>query len=156
MIEIEIPGREEPLRIQTVALDYNGTIAVDGILLPAAAERIRTLSACVDVCILTADTYGTVAQQCRGLGVAVKTFPREGAAVCKEAIVRELGSGVCAVGNGFNDIQMFDAAELAVAVLGREGMCAQLLSHADVLVTSPEDALDLLLKTNRLRATLRN
>lgn len=51
---------------------------------------------------------------------------------------------------------MFDAAELAVAVLGREGMCAQLLAHADVLVTSPEDALDLLLKVNRLRATLRN
>ena len=156
MIEVKIPGREKALRIQTVALDYNGTIAVDGVLLPAAAERIRELSTHVDICVLTADTYGTVMQQCRELGVAVKTFPQEGAAVRKEAIVRKLGSGVCAVGNGFNDIQMFDAAELAVAVLGREGMCAQLLAHADVLVTSPEDALDLLLKANRLRATLRN
>ena len=100
MIEVKIPGREKALRIQTVALDYNGTIAADGVLLPAAAERIRELSTHVDICVLTADTYGTVMQQCRELGVAVKTFPQEGAAVCKEAIVRKLGSGVCAVGNG--------------------------------------------------------
>ena len=32
MIIIEIPGRE-PLRIDHVVLDYNGTVAVDGLLL---------------------------------------------------------------------------------------------------------------------------
>ena len=49
MIEVKIPGREKALRIQTVALDYNGTIAADGVLLPAAAERIRELSTHVDI-----------------------------------------------------------------------------------------------------------
>lgn len=156
MIEINIPGREETLRIRAVALDYNGTIARDGLLLEGAADRIRQLTPLVDVYVLTADTYGTVAQQCEGLGVTVKTFPRAGAALCKEEIVRGLGAGVCAVGNGFNDIQMFDAAELALAVLEKEGVCAALLPHADVLVTAPEDALDLLLRSDRLRATLRN
>ena len=156
MITIEIPGRERPLELSALVLDYNGTIARDGELLPEAAERICALSGMLDVYVLTADTYGNVEKQCAGMDVKVKTFPREGAAFCKEAIVRELGSGVCTVGNGFNDILMFDAADLAVAVMEREGVCAALISHADVLVTSPADALDLLLKPDRLRATLRS
>ena len=50
---------------------------------------------------------------------------------------------------------MFDLSDLAVAVIEGEGMCAGLLSHADVLVTSACDGLDLLLKPDHLRATLR-
>ena len=42
MIEIEIPGREK-LVLKTLLLDYNGTIAADGILLPALSERIKEL-----------------------------------------------------------------------------------------------------------------
>ena len=110
MIEIEIPGWARPLQIRSVVLDYNGTIARDGTLLPGAAERIRALSRQAAVYVLTADTYGTVEAQCAGLGVTVKTFPRAGAAACKEEIVRALGEGVCAVGNGLNDIPMCDAA----------------------------------------------
>ena len=154
MIKIDIPGRET-LEISFVVLDYNGTVARDGILLPAAAERIRALTALVPVYILTADTYGTVEAQCRDLGAAVRTFPRAGAARCKREIVECLGGGVFAVGNGFNDIEMFDAAAMSVAVMEREGVCAALLPHADVFVAAPEDALDLLLKPDRLRATLR-
>ena len=156
MIEIEIPGRDQPLRITSVVLDYNGTIARDGVLLEAAAERIRRLTGRAAVYILTADTYGTVEAQCSGLGAEVRTFPREGAASCKLDIVRGLGGGVCAVGNGLNDIEMCRAADLSIGVVEREGLCAALLPHVDVLVTAPEDALDLLLQTNRLRATLRS
>lgn len=155
MLTIDIPGREKTLNLSAVVLDYNGTIARDGQLLPEAAERISALRDLVDVYVLTADTYGNVRKQCEGLGVTVETFPRDGAALCKEAIVRKLGSGVCTVGNGFNDIQMFDAADLSIAVMEREGVCAALIGHADILVTSPADALDLLLKPDRLRATLR-
>ena len=155
MITVDIPGREAPLQIRHVVLDYNGTIARDGQLLPEAAQRITALAEQVPVYILTADTYGNVEAQCRPLNVCIKTFPQAGAAVCKARIVSDLGLGVCAVGNGFNDIPMFDAAELAIAVMEREGVCAKLISHADVLTASPADALDLLLKPDRLRATLR-
>ena len=155
MLNIEIPGRET-LEIRHVVLDYNGTVAVDGALLPGLAQRIAALKESVSVTVLTADTYGTVRAQCEPLGVAVQTFPRAGAARCKEEIVRGLGGGVACVGNGFNDIQMFGAAALSIAVLEREGLCAALLSHADVLVSSPLDALDLLLRPQRLRATLRS
>lgn len=155
MITIEIPGRA-PLTIRSLVLDYNGTIARDGILLEEVPPRIAKLREVLDIYVLTADTYGTVAQQCAAMDIAVRTFPRENAAVCKEAIVRQLQGSVFAVGNGFNDIPMFDAADLSVAVLEKEGLCASLLLHADVLVTSPADALDLLLCPDRLRATLRN
>ncbi|MFR3751507.1 MAG: hypothetical protein ACLTW9_02625 [Enterocloster sp.] len=55
------------------------------------------------------------------------------------------------LGNGFNDIQMFDAAQLSIAVLGAGGYVRALLSHASVVVRSIEDGLDLLLKPDRLR-----
>lgn len=154
MIEISIPGRET-LRIEHLVLDYNGTIAVDGLLIEGVQERIEQLLPHVAIHVLTADTYGTVTAQCEPLGIHVEKFPREGAAACKKAIVERL-SGVCAVGNGYNDIPMFDSAELAIAVLEGEGMCSSLLLHGDVLVKSILDGLDLLLRPVRLRATLRS
>lgn len=154
MIQVDIPGRET-LTIEHIALDYNGTIAFDGTLLPGISERIQALSQVAQVYVLTADTYGTVQAQCAGLGAEIKTFPRAQAALCKEEIVRALGAHVACVGNGFNDIEMFDLAELSIAVLDGEGMCAKLLPHADVLTRSGVEALDLLLYTDRLKATLR-
>ena len=50
---------------------------------------------------------------------------------------------------------MFALCDLAVAVIEGEWMFAGSLSHADVLVTSACDGLDLLLKPDHLRATLR-
>lgn len=154
MLTIEIPGRPA-LKLDHLVLDYNGTVAVDGALLESVRRRIPQLKEHLTVHVLTADTYGTVAAECRPLGVEVETFPRQGAALCKERIVKALAGGTVCFGNGFNDIQMFDAADLSVAVLEGEGLCAALLTHADVAVASAADALDLLLKPDRLRATLR-
>ena len=64
-------------------------------------------------------------------------------------------AGAQPAGNGFNDIKMFDIAGLSIAVMDKEGVCAALIPHADVLVRSAEEALDLLIYTDRLRATLR-
>lgn len=155
MISIQIPGRGL-LELSHLVLDYNGTIAVDGLLAPGVAERLLALKDMVGVHVLTADTYGTVRAQCEPLGVALQTFPREGAAACKAQIVSSLEGAVACVGNGFNDIQMFDLADLAIAVLDREGMCEGLLAHADVLVPGAAEALDLFLKPDRLKATLRS
>lgn len=154
MIRIEIPGWES-LDICHIVMDYNGTAAVDGVFLAEAKERILKLKEMAQLYILTADTYGTVKEQCRSLGIEVMTFPREGAAKCKEEIVKGLSGGVVCLGNGLNDIQMFDAADLSIAILEKEGLCGRLLNHADVLVPSFTAGLDLLLKPNRLRATLR-
>ena len=154
MIKIEIPGKET-LCIHHVVLDYNGTVAVDGMLLEEPKPRLQALLKEVTVTVLTADTYGTVRAECEPLGLQVETFPREGAAKCKAEIVKNLSGGKACFGNGFNDCEMFDLADLSVAIMEGEGLCTALLSHAHVVVRSAADALDLLLKPDRLRATLR-
>ncbi|MEG1683490.1 MAG: ATPase P [Oscillospiraceae bacterium] len=156
MLTIQIPGRETPLTLAHVVLDYNGTLAKDGLLLPGVAERLTALARSVTVTVLTADTYGTAASQCSALPVTLATFPQDGAAQCKADIARSLVGGVAALGNGYNDILLLDAATLSIAVLEQEGLCGALLAHAEILVRSPCDGLDLLLQPNRLRATLRS
>ena len=79
MIQIEIPGRET-MEIRHVVLDYNGTVAVDGLLLEDVRQRLARLKELAPVYVLTADTYGTVRTQCEDLGIQVMTFPRSGAA----------------------------------------------------------------------------
>lgn len=155
MINIEIPGRE-PLAVSHIILDYNGTIAEDGELLEKVKEPLLKLKERAELHVLTADTYGSVKKQCEPLGIDVRTFPREGAAVCKREIVKSLSGGRVCIGNGFNDIEMFDVSDLSVAVINAEGMCAKLIAHADVFAMSIKDALELFLKPDRLRATLRS
>jgi soluble P-type ATPase len=50
---------------------------------------------------------------------------------------------------------MFAASALAIVVVGQEGACVKSLLAADIVVTSPLDAMDLLLRPKRLVATLR-
>ena len=154
MLTINIPGREE-LVLSHLILDYNGTIAEDGSIIEGIAPRLEELSRVLRIYVITADTHGTAASRCAGLPVEVKTFPTTRVGAIKAAEARKLSGGVACIGNGFNDIQMSDACDLSVCVIGREGCCGALLSHTDVVVTSIHDALDLLLKTDRLRATLR-
>lgn len=155
MLRFDIPGRE-PLLLEHLVLDYNGTIALDGKLLPQAAAGIINLKEHLAVHILTADTHGTVREECACLGVPIHTFPSAGAGAHKARIVSELSGGVCCVGNGFNDMPMFKVAALSIAVLGHEGAWGPLLSKADVVTASIADALDLLLQKGRLAATLRS
>lgn len=154
MIRIDIPGRET-LAIEHVLLDYNGTIAVDGLLAPGVSECMRKLAELAHVAVLTADTYGTAGAQCAPLGVEVVTFPRAGAAEFKQAYAEKLDGQIACLGNGFNDMGMFDQADLAIAILDTEGTYAGLLGHADILARSAEEGLSLLLYPDRVRATLR-
>lgn len=154
MILVEIPGREA-LAIEHVLLDYNGTIAFDGMLVPDAAELIGQLAQQAHVAVLTADTYGSVHGQCDPLGVEVVTFPRAGAAAFKRDYAQALDGQVACLGNGFNDVGMFDGADLRIAVLDGEGAYAGLIAHADILARSATEGLDLLLNPDRIRATLR-
>ena len=154
MLTINIPGRGE-LALSHLVLDYNGTIAEDGLIIPGIAARLEQLRENLDICVITADTHGTAARRCEGLPLKVLTFPTTEVGAIKAAQVRVLEGGVVTIGNGFNDIPMSDAADLSIGVMGPEGCCGKLAAHCDILVTSIHDALDLLLKPDRIRATLR-
>ena len=154
MLSIKIPGREE-LILNHLILDYNGTIAEDGEIIEGIRPRLAELAKELSIYVITADTHGTAAKKCEGLPLQVLTFPTTEVGRIKAEETGKMEGGVITIGNGFNDIQMSDAADLSICVIGREGCCGALLAHSDVVVTSIEDALDLLLKTDRLRATLR-
>ncbi len=144
------------LEICNLVLDFNGTIATDGKIIDGIQEKIAAIKAQgVNVYCLTADSYGTATPQCEAAGIEVKSFPLAEAGMEKAKIVESLSGDSAVVGNGLNDIPMLDAADMAVAVIGPEGCCGKLLTHADVVVTSIFDALDLLLKPTRVKGLLR-
>lgn len=155
MININIPGIKN-YSIENIVFDYNGTIATEGKIADTTREKLAILCDIANVYVLTADTYGSAAKECEGLNLTLKTFPRDDAAVYKKKIVEDIGKDktIC-FGNGYNDIKMFEVAELSVAVLEKEGMCAKLLMSSDVIVKSIEDGINLLLNTKALIATLR-
>lgn len=155
MIEIDIPGLRR-VHIENVALDMNGTIAVDGVVAEDVAARVRRLAASVKVSLLTAGTFGGVEETAAVLGIEAVVVRPGDEARQKADFVHSLDHETCAaIGNGANDVMMLNAAALAIGVLGREGMASDVARVADVIVKCPVDALDLLLNPKRLVATLR-
>jgi P-type E1-E2 ATPase len=159
MIEVDIPGYRT-FRLRHLVLDVNGTLALDGALLPGVAERLAALRGELEVHLITADTHGRQKEIDRQLGLVAVILPSPPPAgsqqEAKAAFVRELGAeGVVAMGNGNNDAGMVEAAGLGVAVLGPEGSATRTLTAADVVCGSINEGLDLLLHPDRLRATLR-
>lgn len=155
MIFFSIPGRGN-FTISNIVLDYNGTIASDGRIIEEIKPLLAQLKEKANIFVITADTYGTAARECAALGLGVKTFPRENVAINKKELVESLGAQqTVAFGNGCNDAAMFQVAALSVAVLEEEGLYAPLLAHADILVRSMAEGLQLLLSPNRVVADLR-
>ena len=156
MLIYEIPGRDN-IEIKNIVFDYNGTIAVDGKLIAGVQELINKLSESANIYILTADTYGTVEKECKGINAKVLTFPKENAGESKKEIVKNLsGSNTVCLGNGFNDIPMFLEAILSIGIIEGEGISGKLLSKADIVARSIMEALEILLNKNMIKATLRN
>jgi soluble P-type ATPase len=155
MLQIAIPGRD-PLTLRHLALDLNGTLAVDGHVVDGVAARLDALRAHLQLHVLTAGTHGThgYMDECAMvLGLQPLAI---GTGTKKRHHVRTLGpEQVVALGNGANDVLMLREAALAIAVLGPEGLCADALAAADVVVADPCAGLDLLLHPARLVAALR-
>ena len=63
-MQIEVPGYKV-LNLKYLVLDYNGTIAVDGRMPESIQQRIIVLSKELMIYVLTADTHGTVEDNCR-------------------------------------------------------------------------------------------
>jgi P-type E1-E2 ATPase len=155
MIDMVIPGRD-PLHLKYLVLDMNGTLALDGQLLPGVRERLELLSAQLEIWLISADTHGTLSALAPTLKVNLRRMEPQAGAAQKGALVEELGAAqVAAIGNGANDADMLHRAALGIAVLGPEGLAAVCLTAADLLVPNIETALDLLLRSRRLVATLR-
>lgn len=155
MINIVVPGLGE-YQIAHLVLDVNGTIAVDGQLLPGVLERLDALRRDLDVRLVTADTHGAQAMLDAALGIsAVRVTPGHESDQ-KGRYVRTLGAAsVVAIGNGANDVDMLRSAAVGIAVMGGEGLAAGAAQAADIIAREITEALDLVLHPARITATLR-
>ncbi|MGI9860277.1 ATPase P [Moorella naiadis] len=155
MLTYQMPG-QKIITIKQVVLDFNGTLACDGELLPGVAARLQYLAADTRLYVLTADTFGTAARACRDLPVQLSRVDPLNGGEDKERLVIALGAEhTAAVGNGHNDTQMLARAALGLLVLGPEGAAGRAVMAADVVFTGILPALDFLLKPKRVVATLR-
>ena len=156
MIEIRIAGWGSA-SLEHLVLDFNGTLARDGRLLPGVRPRLGRLAARLRIHVLTADTFGRAARELRGCPCRVVVLGPRPQDRAKARFVRRLGARrVVAVGNGRNDRGMLKAAVLGFALLGAEGAAAESLFAADAVFSDMRDALDALLRPLRLTATLRS
>ena len=156
MIIIDIPGREQ-LTLKYLVMDFNGTIAVDGVLIPGVREKLTMISGKINTCILTADTFGTARKALEGLDLTVSLVERENQNTRKAEYISSLDDEkVAAIGNGMNDSLMLKNAALGIAVIEGEGASSMSIRNADIVCRSIHDALDLLIHTKRIVATLRN
>ena len=155
MIEIHIPGGKH-LKLKHLVLDYNGTLAFDGELLPKVKETLIALAPKIDVHVLTADTFGKARDRLDGVPCHVEIIPKDNQDNGKLNYVEKLGAdSVISIGNGRNDKLMLKDAALGIAVIQEEGASADTLLAADVICTDIISALELLFNPLRLVATLR-
>jgi soluble P-type ATPase len=156
MIEIQIPGRGV-FKLQHIVLDYNGTLAVDGELLPGVKSTLQALARDMEVHVITADTFGKVRSRLEDVPCTISVLPPENQDKGKLDYVRSLGAQhTVAIGNGRNDRLMLKEAGLGIVVILGEGCAVETLSSADVVCTDILSALELLMNPLRLAATLRN
>jgi soluble P-type ATPase len=156
MIDLDIPGFGA-FSIRHLVLDYNGTLALNGSLLPGVRELLGMLAPSLEIHVVTADTFGTAAQHLSGLPVRLTIIPEGEQAEAKLEYIRGLGAGsVIAIGNGRNDRKMLEAAAIGIFTVQKEGGSLRALSRADVITTNVLDALELLRYPKRLVATLRS
>jgi soluble P-type ATPase len=149
----EVPG-SATLELEHVVLDLNGTLTDRGELIKGVSERLHKVAAQFELHLLSADTFGTMAEISRELGLDAV---RISTGTEKQCFVETLGAERCAaIGNGNNDELMLKSSALGIAVIGREGTSPRALAAADLACASILDALDLLLDERALAATLRS
>lgn len=156
MIELAIPGLAE-LRLRQLVLDYNGTLAEDGVLVPGVGDAIERLSGALAIHVVTADTFGSAARQLAQLPCSLDVLEPGAQDEAKLRFVEQLGAGrTVAVGNGRNDALMLRAAAVGIAVMLREGAAWRAIEHADIVCSDILHALELLTHPRRMVATLRS
>ena len=155
MIEIAIPGRGT-YRLNHLLLDLNGTIALDGEIIPGVEERLQELGKLLNVSVITADTRGNAQRLKESLGVEIHKIETSKEEAQKLAQVQRLGrENTVAIGNGSNDVSMLRESALGICMLGQEGTSLEAMMNADLVVPDINAALKLLLNPDRLIATLR-
>lgn len=156
MIEVNIP-EFHPFTFEHLILDYNGTLAIDGIIIPGVKKMLDSLSTNLDIHVITADTFGSAVKYLNDVECKLHILGKENQAIAKLDFIKGLGAEKCfCIGNGRNDHLMLKNAGLGIAVIQKEGAAFETIADADIICNSISDALELLLFPKRLVASLRS
>lgn len=155
-MHLSIPGYGD-LNLNYLVMDYNGTLAIDGILIDGVKDALNVLSRQISLHVLTADTFGKAKAGLAGIDCILNILADKDQQAGKLDYVRSLGAEqTVSIGNGRNDQRMLKASALGIAVILQEGASGETVQAADVVCTSILSALDLLCNPLRLKATLRS
>lgn len=155
MIKVAIPGIGE-LSLEHVVFDVNGTLAVDGKLLPGVPDLFQELKQHLTIHLLTADTHGKQSRIDQVLGLEAVRIQAGDEKEHKANFIRTLDPRqTIAIGQGANDALMMEAARIGICVLSPEGTALETLLKADLVVPDINSALEILLHPIRLKASLR-
>lgn len=154
MILIQRPG-QEPLEIEFILSDFEGTLATDQRVHPKVKDKINLLSKRVKVTIFTTGEKERVSDVLRNVNAEVIYLKEGEASQGKLNLLEQLGADrAVAIGNGVNDLAMIEHSALGIVVMNREGTLAGVIGKADLVFMTILDALDFLLKPLRQKATL--
>jgi soluble P-type ATPase len=154
MIILQRPGRN-PLEIEFLLLNFEGTLATDRRVHPKAKDKLNLLSKRTKIYILAKGEQEAIREILRKVIAEVAFFIEGEASQGKLDLLRQLGAAnTVAIGNGLDDAAMIEEAGLGICVIGKEGGSAEAIKKADVVFTDILDALDFLLKPLRHKAAL--
>ena len=146
---------DETLEINTIVLDLNGTLSVNGVIpseIPGLLSQLKKLD--VRLILLSGDIRGNAQKLADDLGMELVVAKN---AHEKEKAILQLEPETCAaVGNARIDIGAFKHAKLSIATLQAEGIHVDILKYVDILVPSVADALNLFINKKSLLATMKN
>lgn len=155
MIEMNIPG-QGILQLEYLVCDVNGTLAMDGVLLPGISTVMKKIQDRLTVFLITADTHAKQSKINFELGIEVKIIQKGHEIEQKRNFITQLGpEKVIAIGQGANDSGMLKEAAIGICVFSEEGTSIDALMSSDIIVKDGLTALKLVQNPMRMVATLR-
>lgn len=155
MISVNVPGVGD-INLEHVVFDVNGTLAVDGKLIPGIPDLLQDLGQLLNIHLLTADTHGKQIEIDQQLNLEAVRIQVGDEMRQKAQYINQLGaSRTAAVGQGANDTLMLEAARIGICVISAEGTALDTLLKADLVVPDILSALEILINPTRLKASLR-
>ncbi len=156
MIQVNIPAYGEVL-LRHLVMDYNGTLAIDGIPVKGVKHMLDKLMKDLKIHIITADTFGKVREELDENTYTIHIIRGPDQAKAKLDYINQLDpKTVVALGNGRNDRFMLKHARIGICLLQDEGASPESLLAADIVSTNIIQAFHILMHPKRLIATLRS
>jgi len=152
-MKIEIP-KGNTIEINTIILDLNGTLSVNGIVNEQTKIIIKKLKNIgYKIVLISGDIRGTAKEISEELNIDLFL----GTSSNEKALQMQQfnKTTTAAIGNARIDIGTFLNAEISIATLQAEGIHTGILKYIDIIVPSINDALNLFINIKSLAGTLR-